>query len=200
MAEALMQVCPLEGIAKAGRYGRALPQGPGTTLSIVRGHDIASVIAAAGQTGAVAAALKKELGLELPAMGQSSSARGASLLGVQPGHWLAIKAAGGNANLAARLDKIIGSAGLVTSQSHGRSLIRLSGPRARDVLAKGTPVDLSDSACKPGMVAATQIGHVGVVVACTGADSFDLLVHRSFVEGFWLGLCELALEWGYEVR
>ena len=199
MAEALMQVCPLEGIAKAGRYGRALPQGPGTTLSVVRGCDLASVIAAAGQTATVAAVLKKELGLALPAMGQSSSARGASLLGIQPGHWLAIKT-GGNGALAQRLGKVIGAAGLVTSQNHGRTLMRLSGPRSRDVLAKGTPVDMSESTFRPGMVASTQIGHVGVVVACTGADSFDLLTHRSFAEGFWLGVCELALEWGYEVR
>ena len=199
MAEALMQVCALDGVAVAGRYGRTLAQGPGAVLSVARGCELVSVIAASGQATAAAAALKKELGLALPAMGQSSSARGASLLGVQPGHWIAVKT-GSAGGLTQRLGKAIGNAGLVTSQSHGRTMIRLSGPRSRDVLAKGTPVDLSESRFKPGMVAATQIGHVGVVVACTGADSFDLLVHRSFAEGFWRGVCELALEWGYEVR
>ena len=30
----------------------------------------------------------------------------------------------------------------VTDQSHGRVIIRIAGPKARAVLAKGTPVDL----------------------------------------------------------
>ena len=71
---------------------------------------------------------------------------------------------------------------------------------SRDVLAKGTAVDLHQAVFKPGMSAATQIGHVGVTIACTGADSFDPITLSTFAAGFWEGLCELSLEWGYEVR
>ena len=50
------------------------------------------------------------------------------------------------------------------------------------------------------MCADTRSGHAGGMISCTGNDSFELSILRSFAEGFWLGVCELALEWGYEIR
>jgi sarcosine oxidase subunit gamma len=168
------------------------------TLSTVHPCEIASVIAAKGKESALSAALRKDFGVALPGMGQSASARGLTMVGVQPYSWLALQP-GGHA-LASRLDTKLGKLAMVTSLSHGRTLMRIAGPRARDVLSKGTPVDLHQAAFKPGMAAATQIGHVGVTVVCTGADSFDLVTLSTFAAGFWQGLCELSLEWGYEVR
>ncbi|MEE4236762.1 MAG: sarcosine oxidase subunit gamma family protein [Anderseniella sp.] len=198
MPDIALPVSPLAHVLNPGRYGRALPEGPGVTLSTVHPCEIASVIAARGKASALAAAVKKDLGLALPGMGQSASARGLALVGVQPDSWLAVQP-GGQA-LANRLETKLGKLAMVTSLSHGRTAMRIAGPRARDVLSKGTAVDLHREVFKPGMAAATQIGHVGVTIICTGADSFDLITLSTFAAGFWDGLCELSLEWGYEVR
>jgi heterotetrameric sarcosine oxidase gamma subunit len=198
MPDIALPVSPLAHVLTPGRYGRALPEGPGVTLSSVHPCEIVSVIAAKGKARALAMAMKKDFGVALPGMGESTSARGLTLVGVQPDGWLALQP--GGTNLAGRLEDKAGRHCMVTSQSHGRTVIRIAGPRARDVLSKGTAVDLHQAVFKPGMAAATQIGHVGVTIACTGADSFDLITLSTFAAGFWDGLCELSLEWGYEVR
>ena len=198
MPDIALPLSPLAHVLSPGRYGRALPEGPGVTLSGVHPCEIVSVIAAKGKTTALAAALKKDFGLALPGMGQSAQARGLMMVGVQPDSRLVVQP--GGQGLAGKLDGKLGKLAMVTSQSHGRTLMRIAGPRARDVLSKGTAVDLHAQAFKPGMAAATQIGHVGVTIVCTGADSFDLITGSTFAAGFWDGLCELSLEWGYEVR
>ena len=198
MPDIALPVSPLAHVMRQGRFGRTMPEGPGVTLSTVHPCEIVSVIAAKGKASALAAALKKDFGIALPGMGQSASTRGLTMVGVQPDSWLAVQP--GGANLAGRLEDKAGKLAMITSQSHGRTLMRISGPRARDVLTKGTAVDLHAATFKPGMAAATQIGHVGVTIVCTGADSFDLITLSTFAAGFWEGLCELSLEWGYEVR
>jgi sarcosine oxidase subunit gamma len=200
MAEMLTQISALDDMIVPGRYGRSLPQGPGVALTLVHPCEVAVVIAAKGKGRALSAAMKKDFGLDLPGMGGLATARGMSLHGSAPEQWLAVAPGAAAGSLASKLEKKLGAMAMVSDQSHGRTVIRMEGPRARDVLAKGTAVDLRPTSFKPGMCAATQIGHVGVLIACTGANSFELSVLRSFAEGFWLGVCELALEWGYEIR
>lgn len=45
----------------------------------------------------------------------------------------------------------------IFDQSGGRTVLRLSGPRARDVLAKGLPIDLHSRAFGPGSAATRTI-------------------------------------------
>jgi len=200
MAEMLTQISALDDLIVQGRFGRSLPEGPGVALALVHPCEVVTIIAAKGKARALAAALKTDFGLTLPGMGASATARGVALHGTAPDQWLAVAPGASAGSLAARLEKKLGASAMICDQSHGRTVMAISGPRARDVLAKGTALDLRPTSFKPGMCAATQIGHVGVMIACTGADSFELSVFRSFAEGFWLGVCELALEWGYEIR
>ncbi len=200
MADMPTQISALDDMIVPGRFGRSLPEGPGVALSLVHPCEVAVVIASNGKARALAAAVKKDFGLDLPGMGGSATARGVSLHGSAPEQWLAVAPGAAAGSLAVRLERKLGTLAMVSDQSHGRTVMRLAGARARDVLSKGTAVDLRPAAFRPGMCAATQIGHVGVLVACTAEDSFELSVLRSFAEGFWQGLSELALEWGYEVR
>jgi sarcosine oxidase subunit gamma len=86
-----------------------------------------------------------------------------------------------------------------SDQSHGRVILRIAGPRARALLAKGTPIDLHPSAFGPGRSAVTQMAHVGVHLIQTGEDAFELSVFRGFSENFWEWLTEQAEEFGYQV-
>lgn len=85
-------------------------------------------------------------------------------------------------------------------QSHGRVIIAVQGPRVRDLLAKGTSVDLHPVAFGDGRCAVTLMAHVGVHLAQTGADAFEISVFRSFARGFWEWLTLQAEEMGYAVR
>ena len=87
-----------------------------------------------------------------------------------------------------------------SDQSHGRVIIRIEGPKVRNVLCKGTPVDLHESEFEIGKSALTQMAHVGVHLTRTGKDAFELSVFRGFSESFWEWLTEQAEEFGYQVR
>lgn len=81
----------------------------------------------------------------------------------------------------------------VSDQSHGRVRIGLSGPAARDLLSKGTAVDLDPAIFAEGQSAVTLFGHISVQLARTGADRFELTVLRSFSDSLWEELEHLAL-------
>ena len=88
----------------------------------------------------------------------------------------------------------------VSDQSHGRVIIRIEGPKVRNVLAKGTPVDLHADEFAVGKSALTQMAHVGVHLTRVGDDAFELSVFRGFAESFWEWITSQAEEFGYMVR
>ena len=87
----------------------------------------------------------------------------------------------------------------VSDQSHGRVILRVAGPKARAVLAKGTPVDLHQDAFAIGSSALTQMAHVGVHLTRAGEDAFELSVFRGFSANFWDWLTDMSEEFGYQV-
>ncbi len=87
----------------------------------------------------------------------------------------------------------------VSDQSHGRIIIRVGGKKSRQVLAKGTPVDLHADEFRVGQSAVTQMAHVGVHLTRTSENIFELSVFRGFAESFWEWLTQQAEEFGYEV-
>lgn len=96
-------------------------------------------------------------------------------------------------------DKLNGIAS-VSEQSHARVIIRVSGPRSRSVLAKGTPVDLHAHEFPVGACAVTQMAHIGIHMVRTGGDAFEISVPRGFAESFWKWLAQQSEEFGYQVR
>ncbi len=75
--------------------------------------------------------------------------------------------------------------GFVCDQSHGRIRIALSGPRAADLLTRGTAVDIDPTAFPVGQSAVTLFGHVSVQLTRTQATRFELTVLRSFAEDLY---------------
>lgn len=65
-------------------------------------------------------------------------------------------------------------------QTHGYVVLRLSGPNARTVLAKGTGADLHVSVFGVGTSANVLFGQVHVNLACVAEDTFELVVMRSY--------------------
>jgi sarcosine oxidase subunit gamma len=80
-------------------------------------------------------------------------------------------------------------------QSHGRVRLSLAGPRAADVLSKGTAVDLHPSAFPVGRTAPTLIGHVSAHITRLDAEAFEIVVLRGFAEALWDDLALMCAEY-----
>ena len=82
--------------------------------------------------------------------------------------------------------------------SDARALFRIDGPGAREVLAKGAPVDLSPAAFGPGDFRRTRLGQVACAFWTPDGTSFELVCFRS-VAAYVFGLLENAAKPGSEV-
>lgn len=102
-----------------------------------------------------------------------------------PGQWFIV----GDARIAPSLIREraagLGTAAAIADQSHGRVRLALSGPGARDLLARGCGVDFSARMFAVGASAATLYNHIGIHVTRTGDDRFEILVLRSFAQSLW---------------
>lgn len=80
---------------------------------------------------------------------------------------------------------------VVTDVSQGRTMLRLSGPVARDWLAQGCSIDLHPAAFPPGACAQTAIARVpALLMAVDATPTFDVSMSRSYARAFWHWLVE----------
>ena len=151
-----------------------------------------------GFTSAAAAVL----GFALPTEPNTVAARGALLaLWLGPDEWLVVTPPTTQTRLSDSLEAALhGMHVAVTDVTGGQTVITLSGPRARDVLAKGCPLDLHPAVFKPADCATTLVAKANVTIRCVDdSPSFELIVRRSFAEYTALWLHDAALEYGATV-
>ena len=85
----------------------------------------------------------------------------------------------------------------VVDQSDGRTVIRISGPRARDALAKGVLIDLHSRAFHPGDTALTVVSYFNVHFwQLSELPEYEFTMFRSFATAFSHWLMEAASEYG----
>lgn len=178
----LPRVSPLQDVAVQGRFGASYGA-PGVTFTVRHPLSIVTVIARAGRGEAVAASLN------------SYDAQWAG-----PDQYFVLAENRGEGALYRELKAKLAGLASVSDQSHGRVIIRIAGPKARAVLAKGTPVDLHPDAFPVGKSALTQMAHVGIHLTRVGEDAYDLSVFRGFSESYWEWITEQAEEFGYQVK
>jgi sarcosine oxidase subunit gamma len=164
------------------------------------GLGIATVIGGRGQIAALTQRVRERFGIDLPHGPYRAAAGGVAFAGTGPETWLATQEQGGN-NFAASLKVEIGSAAAVSDHSDGYAILRLTGPKLRDALAKIIPIDVDPRAFNPGDVAATIASHMGATLwriedAPDGAPVFEIAVFRSLAGSFWYSLSESAAEFG----
>jgi sarcosine oxidase subunit gamma len=83
---------------------------------------------------------------------------------------------------------------IVTPLSHSRTRISIEGRAARQVLAKGLPIDLHPSVFTPGTFAMTGLHHTPVLLHCVAENRFELYAMRTFAFDAWEWLEDAALE------
>lgn len=172
----------------------AISSGLNTTSRLVsiesRDHlTLANLSAAKGKRDALLSAVKQAYNIELPAPGTRVEGKNLALVWSGPGQWLAVAERGAGRDLELELKPILAGLASVTDQSDARAVIRVSGPRARNVLAKGVPVDLHPRAFGPGAVAITHASHIGAILwQLDAAPTYELAMFRSYAQSFadWL--------------
>ncbi len=171
-----------ELIAKSALAGHAPLTRAATTLAEAPMTDITAIAPFPGQTKAVNAALKP-LGLSFPAPNGQSSNGPVRLL------WTGRE----QAFLIGAPAPEMGAAAAVTGQSDGWAILTLSGPLARDTLARLVPLDLRETAFPVGMTARSGLNHMAMVLTRSDAATYEIMVFRSMARTAWHELAE-ALE------
>jgi sarcosine oxidase subunit gamma len=192
------RLSPLEPELRPGSHGN-FENGIDVILSETSPGSIVQLAAWPGEEKMLMAGIRAVTGLALPDGAGGGSTDGTrSVFGFAPGKFTVVDEAEG---LAAAFAKVITPAiGTVTDLSHGRTAIRVAGPKAEWVLAKFFAIDFALPAFPIGAGRSTVHHDVFAQIQRTGADQFDIYVFRSFARSFWKALCHAADEVGYEVQ
>ena len=197
---AILANAAFAGLAAPGRFG-AETAAPGVTLRETTQVALASVIARKGQAAALALAAQRAFFLDLPVAPRRAGTPHLAFTSAGPGQWLASDSGGDSDALASRLTAAFSGLAAVAAHGDGRAVLRIAGPRARDTLAKGLPLDLHERAFKPGDTAMSVIAHMGVhITQLDAAPSYEIILPRSFAASFWHWLTAAAGEFGYETE
>lgn len=152
-----------------------------------------------GTTEALGRAVQETFGLALPETGRATATDGLRALWLGPDRWLLL--AMGRDDLETRLRAAVAPAGgVVVDQSHGRTILRIEGAKARDTLAKGTGVDLHPRAFAENTVAQTSLFQLAVTLdRRRGTSTFDVHAMRGFAVHLYEALLEAGGEYGVRV-
>ena len=192
------QLSPLAPVLRPGRHALA-DHSVGVTLAEVQPGSIVQLAAWRGEEGTLISAIREVTGLALPdGAGGGVSTDSKAAFGFAPGKFLV---ADQDEGLAADFARAVApETGTVTDLSHGRTAIRIAGPKAEWVLAKFFAVDFSLPAFPLGSGLSTVHHDIFAQLQRTGVDQFDVYIFRSFARSFWNSLCLASEEVGYEVQ
>ncbi len=170
-------------------------------IKVLDGISVVWIAARKGQTAALVARVNELYGVSLTLNPRlASSTGGIEFLGIAPDQWLAIAPAKDSHDPASKLAGQLQGLASIADQTDARTLIRVSGAKARDTLSKGLAIDLHPRALPEGAVAVTHAAHIGVILwRPIGSDSFMLACSRSYSDSFWHWLTEAAAEHGLAV-
>ena len=189
----------LHGIYRAGDFG-APGAGPGVKIAERRDLGIIQVAAFAGEAEAVAAAVGQASGVRPSGVACSAICQdGAAAIWVGPDRWLIVGKADRDLERLLRA-ALPGGQAAITNQDHSRCVLRLTGPEVRNVLRKGTTLDLDATRFSPGEARTTGLFHINALLHCRSEDSFDIYVARSFGRSFFELITHAAAEYGYQVE
>ena len=167
------------------------------TLDVRDGLTIASIASGRNKGALLNAAIREAYGIELPTLPQRTVGPGGlELIWNGPHQWLMMAPRDRGRDLEQELQPVVAGLGAVTDQSDARVVIRVSGRRARDLLAKGVTINLEPSTFSKNAVAITYAFNIGVVLCQHDATpAYDLAVFRSFADCLARRLRHSAEEW-----
>jgi heterotetrameric sarcosine oxidase gamma subunit len=189
----------LDRVLVPGHYGAKVDV-PGVTISEHSGLALAGVMARKAKTADLAARVHEHFSIVLPMTPRRAIDGGVHFMWAGPGRWLAAAPNQTPATFERDLRRALVGLASVTGQSDGRSIIRVSGPKAREALAKGIPLDLDPRAFAPNDTAMTIVAHINVHLwQCDAVPTYDFAVFRSFAGSFCEWLLDASAVFGVEI-
>jgi heterotetrameric sarcosine oxidase gamma subunit len=158
---------------------RITPRGP---LDIVQ-------VAALNDATETARLLSKHFDLTItPTPNRAAAAGELAVLWHGPGQWLIVRRPGKEAPLVDELTRVYGDDAAAVDLGHARTALRFEGEGARDLLAKGTSIDLRPTHFAPSACALTALGKIGALLHAVGPATIDVYVARSYAQALveWL--------------
>lgn len=156
---------------------------------------LASLIARRNCVEQLREAIRARWEADLPATPRIAEGKGVRFIWAGPQRWLAASTSINGTALVASLRAATGDIASTSDQSDSRILLAVSGRHARDVLAKGIPIDLYPAKFHVGDTALTLAGHVGCQIWQTDdSPTYVLAVPRSYGASVRAWLDEAARE------
>ncbi|MFC7342960.1 sarcosine oxidase subunit gamma [Saccharopolyspora griseoalba] len=130
--------------------------------------------------------------------GQVARTEHLQVLWLGPDEWLLVGPEGSAQQLQSTLNDALGEEhGSVVDVSGHRTIVEVSGPKSRDLLAKGCALDLHRRAFASDQCAQTLLARAGVVLLCRDAElpSYWIFVRASFARYLADWLADAAAEY-----
>lgn len=144
------------------------------------------------------AAVEAVVGAKLPTIPNTSTFAGTSILTwVGPDEWLVFTADGAEQKMLTALrEALAGVHSAVADVSDYYTVIRVAGAKARDVMAKGCPIDLHPTVFRTGNCAGSLYNKAAIrLLQMDDTPTYDIMVRWSFAEYLWKHLVKAAEEW-----
>lgn len=152
-------------------------------------------------------AVEGALGVALPSEPNTTAGTGElNVLWLGPDEWWVVTPGDGPAMAETLRTALAGQKAAVTDVSESRTCIHIHGARARDLLAKGCPLDLHPRVFSAGRCAQSHCAKTMMTLHQLaddddegGGPAYDVYVLNSFAEYLWLWLEDAAREYGLGV-
>lgn len=168
---------------------------PHLSLDVSDTLTLASFAATKGNTDQLKSVIWDKYQVVLPDTPLRVEGNDIAFIWAGPDKWIAMAEREQGRDLETELKPVLAGLASVVDQSDARAVVRVSGPRARDVLAKGLPIDLHPRVFKPNGVAITHANHIGVILwQIDDKPTYALAMFRGFADSLAHWLHEAAAE------
>jgi sarcosine oxidase subunit gamma len=212
VADSFLRHSPLAHLGLAGRAG-AFEAGTAIEAGVTMGErPYRGLVNLRGPAGdkAFADAVQKALGAALPVEPNTTTGKGdVAVFWLGPDEWWVVTPSDGPATADKLRAALAGQKAAVTDVSESRTCIHIRGAQARNLLAKGCPLDLhprvfaagqcAQSLCAKAMITLHQVANDDTEDGKDGGPAYDVYVLNSFAEYLWLWLEDAAQEYGLRI-
>jgi len=179
----------------------AVGNGRGVIATEREGLGIARIAARRGYAAEVVELFQARFGVE-PRIGPRRASLGeVAIAGTGPNTWIATCENAGN-TFAGSLHSLLGNCASIADQSDAYVILRLTGPKVRESLAKLVPIDIHPRSFQVGDMAQTVCGYMSVTLwrledTAEGGPTFDIWAGRSLAVSLHHAIGEAAAEFGF---
>ncbi|UEX79056.1 sarcosine oxidase subunit gamma [Spiribacter halobius] len=160
-------------------------QHPGVTVAPVLPGGVLNLRGRIGEAG-FRDGVAEALGAAPPAAPNTvARGRGVTLLWLGPDEWLAVADPELTPSVEELMARLQGMHAAVTDLGDGQTWIELAGHQARDLLARGCPLDLHPQSFPAGRCAQTRLAQASVLLYALDSGRLWLQVRRSMARYLW---------------